>query len=600
GVNNPTLLVDYAPPTVTISPSVTGTATVAYGYHTGVIGIKGTNFSTLLSAGENSTTDIKERLDWTKLVWDINGDSANGSSTASDMTFALSDITSAKVLSDTQIAITLINDKMTALESKGNFGSSGGADTIDISAGFARDAAGNVSTNDAVTNAKMEAILGEAFINLGNITVGGKTYRYGQLMAPVQVDGGNWFYYWDASGDGSATSAGDDRVVWNATAWPSDNNTVYMPKLDLEFKYASDFTTINPSAAPSADYRYATINGIKVAVPLAGAGGANYNAGGTSVGNATSAAAGSNAVNPNYDGLIAVWDAYNGTTSSGNGTPTGWSGSNYVTATPYGAGTHVMVGIGAGSLSLLGDNSSYAGALQVFNTNNSAPVMSGAATATVTENATIGTVVYTATATDQDAVGSMVYTLSGTDQGVFTLNSTTGALSLNYSLDYENPIDSGVRDNVYNITITASDGLYTSAAKAVAITVNNVLPSVSGIAITGQTNATSSGSGSSTVYTLNTGDVITVKVTMSEATTVSTAGGIPTLNLNIGGTAVQARYAYSSSTTELIFTYTVVAGLNDTNGISVDANSLSLNGGTLTEGSGARNATLTHTVVAVD
>jgi hypothetical protein len=241
---------------VTTSPSVTGTATVAYGYHTGVIGIKGTNFSTLLSAGETSTTDIKERLDWTKLVWDINGDSANGSSTASDMTFALRDIASAKVLSDTQIAITLINDKMTALESKGNFGSSGGADTIDIIAGFARDAAGNVATTDAVSNAKMEAILGEAFINLGNITVGGKTYRYGQLMAPVQVDGGNWFYYWDASGDGSATtgdrSGGGAFFAW---AFGGDDGS--------RAGSVCASTTTGPACAPRATLLLPGLSGVE-------------------------------------------------------------------------------------------------------------------------------------------------------------------------------------------------------------------------------------------------------------------------------------------------------------------------------------------------
>jgi hypothetical protein len=60
---------------------------------------------------------------------------------------------------------------------------------------------------------------------------------------------------------------------------------------------------------------------------------------------------------------------------------------------------------------------------------------------------------------------------------------------------------------------------------------------------------------------------------------------------------VQASYASGSGSSALVFNYTVLAGQTDANGISVAANSLALNGGTMVDVAG-NAATLTHTVVA--
>lgn len=110
-------------------------------------------------------------------------------------------------------------------------------------------------------------------------------------------------------------------------------------------------------------------------------------------------------------------------------------------------------------------------------------------------------------------------------------------------------------------------------------------PTISSVAITSATGAQNS--------TLNAGDVVTATVTMSEATNVT---GTPQLALNIGGTTVQANYAGGTGTAVLTFTYTIQASDTDTNGISIDANSLSLNSGTLQDAAG-NNATLTHSAV---
>ena len=58
---------------------------------------------------------------------------------------------------------------------------------------------------------------------------------------------------------------------------------------------------------------------------------------------------------------------------------------------------------------------------------------------------------------------------------------------------------------------------------------------------------------------LNAGKTVTLTLDMSEAVTVDTTGGTPTLTLNDGGTAT---YTGGSGTNALTFSYTVAAGQN--------------------------------------
>jgi hypothetical protein len=81
---------------------------------------------------------------------------------------------------------------------------------------------------------------------------------------------------------------------------------------------------------------------------------------------------------------------------------------------------------------------------------------------------------------------------------------------------------------------------------------------------------------------------------MSEATTVT---GTPQLGLNIGGTTVQAQYVSGSGNTALLFNYTLLGSQSDSNGVSIDASSLALNGAKLVDAAG-NAAVLSHAVVA--
>ena len=115
-------------------------------------------------------------------------------------------------------------------------------------------------------------------------------------------------------------------------------------------------------------------------------------------------------------------------------------------------------------------------------------------------------------------------------------------------------------------------------------------PTISTVAIT-------SSPGSDNTYA--TGDIITVSLTFSEAVTVDTTGGTPYVRLNIG---VYNKYAYysgdGSSAVVQPFSYTVEPLLRDSNGVSLTANSLRLNGGTIQATDDSANATLTHSAMS--
>ncbi|PQA83473.1 hypothetical protein C5F52_08475 [Limnohabitans sp. TS-CS-82] len=127
----------------------------------------------------------------------------------------------------------------------------------------------------------------------------------------------------------------------------------------------------------------------------------------------------------------------------------------------------------------------------------------------------------------------------------------------------------------FNIKVTASDGV-SSISDTFLLA---LAPVATSVAITGTTGIQNN--------FLNAGDTITATVNFSELVNVT---GTPQLTLNIGGTLVKANYVSGSGTGALTFSYTILDGQTDANGISVNANSLGLNGGTITDAAG-NNAT---------
>ena len=164
--------------------------------------------------------------------------------------------------------------------------------------------------------------------------------------------------------------------------------------------------------------------------------------------------------------------------------------------------------------------------ITVTNVNESPSITSGA-TASVSENISTSTTVYTVTATDPDASTTITYSISGgSDASLFNIGSSTGIVTFKTSPNYEAPTDSNA-DNVYVITVRASDGsLYDE--KTVSITVTNVNESPS--ITSGATASVSENiSTSTTVYTVTATDP-----DASTTITYSISGGSDASLFNIG------------------------------------------------------------------
>ncbi len=93
------------------------------------------------------------------------------------------------------------------------------------------------------------------------------------------------------------------------------------------------------------------------------------------------------------------------------------------------------------------------------------------AAVSVAENTSLVT---TVSATDIDSVGLVYSIAGGADAARFTINPTTGVLNFATPPNFEAPSDVGA-DNVYNLTVAASDGSGGLDTQALAVTVTDVL-----------------------------------------------------------------------------------------------------------------------------
>ena len=116
---------------------------------------------------------------------------------------------------------------------------------------------------------------------------------------------------------------------------------------------------------------------------------------------------------------------------------------------------------------------------------------------------------------------------------------------------------------------------------------SNTTPAVDSIAF--------SSAGSDNTFAI--GDAVSATVTFSAAVTVT---GTPQLEIDVGGTPTALDYSSGSGSTALVFTgYTVAANEEDSNGLSIAANKLTLNSGMIKATAGDNpDAVLDHAAVA--
>jgi len=156
----------------------------------------------------------------------------------------------------------------------------------------------------------------------------------------VQVDGGQWFYYWDRSGNGTSANSGT-----------LNGGVDYTTHDVLDGIFNQNISGVVGGGGNTTDtYRYATLNGVHLALPTAGGVG-------ISLFQPSTAISGS-AANAAYNDLLAVWDANNGTGAGDNGvdgTPSGWQATSFWSATPSASG-HAGVLMNCGYVFDLPDN----------------------------------------------------------------------------------------------------------------------------------------------------------------------------------------------------------------------------------------------------
>ena len=207
--------------------------------------------------------------------------------------------------------------------------------------------------------------------------------------------------------------------------------------------------------------------------------------------------------------------------------------------------------------------------------------IAGLADATVNENAAFTSATPTVSG---GAIGETTWTLEGADAADFTIDRATGVVSM-VGRDFEAPADADT-NNVYAVTVKVTDADGNTDTHAFTVTVTDVDEGP----VVREVTIASAGADD----TFNLGEDIVATVVWTTELDVT---GTPRLPLTIGSAT---RYADLSDSTfasglpdtgQLKFTYTVQAGDNDADGISVPG-PVDLNGGTITEHGGATDADL--------
>jgi hypothetical protein len=181
---------------------------------------------------------------------------------------------------------------------------------------------------------------------------------------------------------------------------------------------------------------------------------------------------------------------------------------------------------------------------------------------------------------------AFLVTFSGNVTGVSAANfalATTGSISgagitsvTGSGTTYVVAVNTGTSSGTIGLNLVNSAGLSPG--------VSTTLPFVGAVYAIVKTGpvVTSITAPSNGIYVANQGIVLTVN--FNKAAFVNTAGGVPSLSIIVGATTRQALYVGGSGTTGLTFSYTVVPGDLDNDGIAIGT--LALNGGTIQDNLG--------------
>jgi large repetitive protein len=201
-------------------------------------------------------------------------------------------------------------------------------------------------------------------------------------------------------------------------------------------------------------------------------------------------------------------------------------------------------------------------------------------TVNTSENVTVSGTPRIAITVGSDTVYAEYFGGSGTSDLVFTYTITAGDLDSN-GIALASVIEANggtLQDGDANDLILTLNAVGSTAA----VLVDAVAPTISSVSVPA-------------ADTYLVGETLSFTVNTTENVTVSTGGGTPHLPLTIGATAREAVYVSGSTTSALVFSYTVQAGDNDGDGIAIGASAV-LDGGTMRDAAG-NDLTLTLNTV---
>ena len=177
-----------------------------------------------------------------------------------------------------------------------------------------------------------------------------------QLIKPIQVDGGHWYYILDANGDGAIN--GSDQINHNIL------DDILNKTLDTTFDPTKDPLSQNTYTFDNLTAKLATIG---VANPTAGTQYVNNTGIGSNMGD--------NTENANYNDLLAIWDAYNtqytpymkiNAIVNGVQVEHYWPSQDYWSADLSATGSHYVMGPG-GSIRTAADTDVHYAVFEVIN-----------------------------------------------------------------------------------------------------------------------------------------------------------------------------------------------------------------------------------------
>ena len=212
-----------------------------------------------------------------------------------------------------------------------------------------------------------------------------------------------------------------------------------------------------------------------------------------------------------------------------------------------------------------------------------APNTAAAGDPTITGTAQVGQTLAAGTSgiTDADGLDNVAYTYRWLADDTEITDATASTYTL---VDDDEGKAIKVRVSFDDDEGNAEERTSAGTAAVAAAQTDNTAPTISSVAITSDT-------GYYGVYGI--GDNVEVTVTFSEDVTVT---GSPQLELTIGSPARNAAYK-SVTGSEVVFSYTVASGDNDTDGIAIGANKLILNGGGIEDNAG-NSADLSHSALS--